>query len=60
MASEKKLLRALDLLTVAADSDLESLGASGDEHARKVKRIIATKNVVGVGISEKESRGRRT
>jgi hypothetical protein len=60
MASEKSLLRALDLLTVASSSELESLGSDGREHARNIKRIVNSKNVVAVGISEKESKGKRT
>ncbi|HEX8921136.1 MAG TPA: hypothetical protein VF766_06640, partial [Pyrinomonadaceae bacterium] len=60
MASEKSLLRALDLLTVASSGELESLGDGGSEHARNMKRIVNSKNVVAIGISEKESKGKAT
>lgn len=60
MASEKSLLRALDLLTVAPQSELESLGDGGSYHAKHMRRIVDSKNVVAVGISEKVSKGKGT
>ena len=60
MASEKSLLRVLDLLTIASSEELEALGDGGSEHARNMKRIVNSKNVVAVGISEKESNGKPT
>lgn len=60
MASEKALLRALDLLTVAPQAEMEALSEGGTEHARSIRRIVDSKNVVAVGISEKESNGKPT
>jgi hypothetical protein len=60
MASEKSLIRALDLLTIAPPIELESLSHGGSEHAQSIKRIVDSKNVVAVGISEKESGGKLT
>lgn len=60
MASEKSLLRALDLMTIAPVSALESLSGGGTEHATSMRKIVDSKNVVAVGISEKESNGKST
>lgn len=60
MASEESLLRALDLLTVAPQAELESLGAAARSHTRNIRRVVDTKNVVAVGISEKVSQGKPT
>ncbi|MDT4897204.1 MAG: hypothetical protein QOH25_2281 [Acidobacteriota bacterium] len=60
MASEKSLLRALDLLTVAPHTEIQALTLGGSDHARSIKRIVGSKNVVAVGISEKESKGKMT
>jgi hypothetical protein len=60
MASEKILLRALDLLTIAPHAEIAALSEGGSEHARHIRRIVESRNVIAVGISEKESRGRPT
>jgi hypothetical protein len=60
MASEKNLLRALDLLTIAPHTEIQALSLGGSEHTRNIKRIVGSKNVVAVGISEKESNGKMT
>jgi hypothetical protein len=60
MASEKTLLRALDLLTTAPTAEIESLEDSGADHAKNLRRIVDSKNIVAVGISEKESKGKMT
>jgi hypothetical protein len=57
MASEESLIRALDLLTVAPQAEIESLSAAARPHARNMRRVVDTKNVVAVGISEKVSAG---
>ena len=61
MASEKDLLRALDLLTVAPPR-LETLTLSrrDGEHVDNLRRVVDSENVVAVGISEKESDGQLT
>ena len=60
MASEKAIEKVLDLLTNASQSEVESLQAGGSTHARAMRRIINTKNVVAVGISEKISKRKAT
>jgi hypothetical protein len=60
MASEKSLLRALDLLTIAPRYELAGLTQHAGDHAQNIRRIVGTKNVVAVGISEKESYGKLT
>jgi hypothetical protein len=60
VASEKSLLRALDLLTIASPDELEALDSGGSEQAQNIRRIVNSKNVVAVGISEKESKGKGT
>lgn len=54
------LLEALDLLTRAPEAQLEALGAVRNSHFSRVRTITEDKNVVAVGISEKESEGKRT
>ncbi|HEX8843040.1 MAG TPA: hypothetical protein VF791_00140 [Pyrinomonadaceae bacterium] len=60
MASEKTLLRALDLITIAPQSEIESLQEGGTEHAENLRRIVYSKNIVACGISEKVSKGKAT
>ncbi|HKQ03768.1 MAG TPA: hypothetical protein VJ464_01450 [Blastocatellia bacterium] len=60
MVSEKTLVRALDLLTVAPKGEVESLRAGGPGHVKEIRRVIDSKNIVAVGISEKVSAGRPT
>lgn len=60
MASEKEIQRVLDLLTKAPQSKVESLGVSASAHAKSMRRIIGTKNVVAVGISEKLTKRKPT
>jgi hypothetical protein len=60
MASEESLIRALDLLTVAPQAEIESLSAAARSHTRTIRRVVDTKNVVAVGISEKVSLGKPT
>jgi hypothetical protein len=60
MASEKSLLRALDLLTIAPHGAYEALSMDGADHTQNLRRIVDSKNVVAVGISEKESYGKPT
>lgn len=60
MASEQALLEALDLLTIKPQAELEALGVGGEDHVRGLRGIIASPNIVGVGISEKRTRGRGT
>ncbi|WP_428422818.1 hypothetical protein [Methylibium sp.] len=54
------LLKALDLLTRAPEPEIEALGAVRRSHISRVRSITEDKNVVAVGISEKESDGERT
>lgn len=60
MASESTMVRVLDLLTKAPRSRIESLGGGARDHARSLRRMIATTNVVAVGISEKITKKKRT
>jgi hypothetical protein len=60
MASEKTILQTLDLLTIAPQTDFAMLDHGGPEHAQNIKRIVDSKNVVAVGISEKEAKGKLT
>jgi hypothetical protein len=60
MASEQSLLRALDLLTIAPQAEIESLSRGARTHTKVMRRVVDTKNVVAVGISEKVSEGERT
>jgi len=60
MASETSLLRVLDLLTVAPNSVVESLSRGGVNHLKRMRRIVDSKNIVAVGISEKITRHKRT
>ena len=54
------LLRALDLLTRALEPQIEALGAVRRSHISRVRSITEDKNIVALGISEKESDGERT
>lgn len=61
MASEKSIEKVLDLLTKAPKSEVESLSLSGaSTQAKAMRRIVGTKNVVAVGISEKISKRKGT
>jgi len=60
MASEKAILKVLDLLTIAPPSQLESLGADATGQAKSIRKIVGTKNIVAVGISEKRTKGKST
>src|SRR6478672_1194541 len=60
MASEKSIERVLDLLTQAPKAEVESLQPDASTNAKSIRRIINTKNVVAVGISEKISKRKPT
>jgi hypothetical protein len=60
MASEKSLLRALDLLTITPHYEAAGLSLGASDHVSNIKRIVDSKNVVAVGISEKEAYGKQT
>ena len=60
MVSEKALVRALDLLTVASKGEVESLSDGGATHVKELRRVIDSKNIVALGISEKVSDGKPT
>jgi hypothetical protein len=53
MASEQVIEHVLDLLTMAPAATVESLGGGAATHARSMRRILASRNVIGIGISEK-------
>ena len=59
MASVKTMEHVLDLLTKAPTSEVESLGTEARADTRMMRRIIGTKNIVAVGISEKQT-GRKS
>lgn len=58
MASEKTLQHVLDLLTKVPQSSAESLACPARDHAKSMRRIVDSKNVVAVGISEISKRKR--
>ncbi|HJR07067.1 MAG TPA: hypothetical protein VJ842_07415 [Pyrinomonadaceae bacterium] len=60
MASEESLVRALDLMTIAPQAELEGLSTAARSHTKNIRRVVDTKNVVAVGISEKISQGKPT
>jgi hypothetical protein len=60
MASEKKLEQVLDLLTKAPPSKVEALAMEAWDDTRSMRRVLGSKNVIGVGISEKILRRKST
>lgn len=60
LVSEKSIERVLDLLTRAPAAKVESLGSAKRGRARSMRRIVKTKNIVAVGISEKITKSKRT
>lgn len=60
MASEKAIEHVLDLLTKAPPSRIEALAVGANAHAKSMRRLIGTKNIVAVGISEKITKGKPT
>lgn len=60
MASEESLIRALDLLTIAPQSEIKSLTRGARAHTKRIRQVVDTKNVVAVGISEKVTEGEPT
>ena len=44
MASEKNLVRALDLLTIAPQGEIESLTVGAQSHVSKMRRVVDTDN----------------
>ena len=60
MASVKTMEHVLDLLTKAPPSELESLGTEARAGTRMMRRIIGTRNIVAVGISEKRTGSKST
>lgn len=59
-ATEKKILRVLDALTIMPESSPEALRPESIEPRNKIKSIIESKNVLAVGISEKISHRKKT
>ena len=59
--AERRILRALTIVTAAAPT-LEKLSLDPATHntAERVRDVLATPNVVGVGMSEKVTRGKGT
>jgi hypothetical protein len=60
MASEQAIEHVLDLLTKAPPAVVESLPVGASAQARSMRRVIASTNVVGVGISEKITKKKHT
>lgn len=58
--SEKSIERVLELLTRAPAARIESLGSAKRGRARSMRRIVKTKNIVAMGISEKITKQKRT
>jgi hypothetical protein len=55
MVSEVKIRQVLDVLTTAPKFEIESLKTDSKRHAKNMKTLIEQSNIVGVGISEKET-----
>jgi len=60
MATEKAIERVLDLLTKAPSAEIESLAVAEKGHALAMRRIVKSRNVVGIGISEKVTQKEKT
>lgn len=59
-ATPKALLEALNMIRGTDGPKLESLSAVPANHVRRVRRIFEDRNIVGVGISEKETEKKAT
>ena len=60
MATEKKIRQVLDLLTTQPTMQVESLQPAARSHTRSLRDIILNQdNIVGVGISQKISHGKK-
>lgn len=60
MASEATIKRVLDLLTIEPQPKIAAMGIEAVDHAKSMRKIVGTKNVVAVGISEKIKNGKPT
>lgn len=60
MATEKKILHVLNALTKKSPGSTEALMPGSTEHRWNMKRIIASENVLAIGISEKISKKKKT
>lgn len=60
MASEQTILNVLNLLTTASQSKVETLGLEATSHAKSMRKIVGTRNIVAVGISEKTKNRKKT
>ncbi|HKS39631.1 MAG TPA: trypsin-like peptidase domain-containing protein [Blastocatellia bacterium] len=60
MASESSIEHVLDLLTKAPKAEIESLSDDAGTHAGSMRRIVDSKNVVALGISEKITKRKAT
>ena len=60
MASESTIERVLDLLTKAPKAEIEALSDGASTHAGSMRRIVDSKNVVALGISEKITKRKAT
>lgn len=60
MASAKKIREVLDLLTTADSFQIESLNEAASFNTKALRTIVHTKNVIGLGISEKLSKDKST
>lgn len=60
MASEATLERCLDMVTRASAPQIESLRPVAASHAKTIRRIFDSPNVVAVGIAEKVSHNKPT
>src|SRR5690349_20016005 len=60
MVTEEENLRVLDLLTESPRARIEALGKSASVRLKDMRIVLNSKNVVGVGISEKIADGKVT
>jgi hypothetical protein len=59
-AHERHIKRVLDLLTMAPAAKVESLASHAKSKAHRMRKIVSSENILGVGISQKISAGRPT
>ena len=60
MAAEKKILQVLDALTAMPEATVEALMPGSSDQRGNMKKIIDSKNILAVGISEKISNEKKT
>ena len=60
MASAKSILHLITNVINPPDFSIESLDSVENENTKKIKQLVKQKNIIGIGISEKISKRRKT